>query len=72
MQTETIAIRTEYINLDSLLKLGCLVGSGGEAKIRIQGGEVTLNGETCTMRHKKIRPGDTVTLGDHTIKVEAE
>lgn len=72
MQTQTVTIKTDYINLDSLLKLGCLVGSGGEAKIRIQGGEVQLNGETCTMRHKKIRPGDTVRMGEHTLKVEAE
>lgn len=70
MNTETIKITTDYINLDALLKLAALVGSGGEAKIRIQGGEVQLNGETCTMRHKKIRPGDTVRMADTLIRVE--
>lgn len=72
MRTKTVTISTEYINLDALLKLGSLVSSGGEAKLRIQGGEVTLNGETCTMRHKKIRPGDVVALGDWTLRVAAE
>ena len=36
--------------------------TGGEAKECIQGGEVKVNGEVCTMRGKKIRPGDTVTF----------
>jgi len=34
--------------------------TGGEAKAVIQSGEVTFNGETCTMRGKKVREGDTV------------
>ena len=51
---------TEFIKLQDLLKFANLVSSGGEAKERIQGGEVTVNGEICTMRGKKIRPGDDV------------
>lgn len=70
MKTQTIPITTEYINLDSLLKFATLVGSGGEAKLRIQGGEVLVNGAVCTMRHKKLRPGDAVQLGDALIRVE--
>lgn len=57
---ETIEISTEFIRLDALLKFAAVVGTGGEAKILIQNGEVKINGEPCTMRTKKIRPGDTV------------
>ena len=57
---ETIAINTEFIKLDALLKYAALVGTGGEAKMAIAEGLVKVNGEVCTMRGKKIRPGDTV------------
>ena len=57
---ETITIHTEFIKLQDLLKFANLVSSGGEAKERIQGGEVSVNGEVCLMRGKKIRPGDDV------------
>ena len=60
---ETITITTEFIKLDQLLKFANLVGTGGEAKLAIQDGLVTVNGEVCTMRGKKIRPGDRVELG---------
>ena len=53
---------TEYIKLQDLLKLANAVETGGEAKECIQGGEVKVNGEVCTMRGKKLRPGDTVTF----------
>ena len=55
---ETITIHTEFIKLQDLLKFANLVSTGGEAKERIQAGEVTVNGEVCTMRGTKIRPGD--------------
>ena len=54
----TITITTEFIKLQDLLKFASLSGTGGEAKERIQGGEVSVNGEVCLMRGKKIRPGD--------------
>lgn len=57
---KTITITTEFIKLQDLLKFANLVSSGGEAKERVQAGEVTVNGEVCTMRGKKIRPGDVV------------
>ena len=60
---EEIAITTEYIKLESLLKLANLVGSGGEAKILIQEGAALVNGEVCTQRGKKLRDGDTVSVG---------
>ena len=63
---KTITITTEYIKLQDLLKFANLVATGGEAKERIQAGEVTVNGEVCTMRGKKIRPGDDVCFaGQH-------
>lgn len=57
-----ITIRTEFIKLQDLLKLANAVGSGGEAKERIQSGEVRVNGEVCTQRGKKLRPGDVAAL----------
>ena len=55
-----IAITTEFIRLDSFLKLCGAVITGGEAKIAITEGMVFVNGEVCTMRGKKLRPGDRV------------
>ena len=63
---ENIIIHTEFIKLQDLLKFANLVSSGGEAKERVQAGEVTVNGEVCTMRGKKIRPRDDVVFqGTH-------
>ena len=59
---KTITITTEYIKLQDLLKFANLVATGGEAKERIQAGEVTVNGEVCTMRGKKMRPGDRCSI----------
>lgn len=66
---EKIAIETEFIKLDALLKFAALVGTGGEAKYVISEGMVRVNGEVCTMRGKKIRPGDTVDFGGQTLEV---
>ena len=65
-----IKIETEFIKLDALLKFAVLVGSGGEAKTVIADGMVSVNGEVCTMRGKKIRPGDTVEFAGNTLVVE--
>ena len=59
---QTVRIRTDYITLQDLLKLAGAVDTGGEAKMRVQGGEAKVNGETCTQRGKKLRPGDTVSF----------
>ena len=61
---KVIHIETEYIKLQDLLKFAAAVSTGGEAKILIQEGDVTVNGEVCTMRGKKLRPGDDVALRD--------
>ena len=69
---EKISINTDFIKLDALLKFAALVGTGGEAKAVIQEGLVTVNGEVCTMRGKKIYPGDQVGLERFTIEVTKE
>lgn len=57
-QTVTKKINTDFIRLDAFLKMNDAVQSGGHAKIVIQEGEVKVNGEVCTQRGKKLRPGD--------------
>ena len=69
MKTIQSKIVTEFIKLESLLKFEGLAETGGEAKERIQAGEVKVNGEVCTMRGKKLRPGDKVTLDDLCVEV---
>ncbi len=64
-----ITITTEFIKLQDLLKLASLTSTGGEAKIVIQEGSVSVNGEVCTMRGKKIRPGDLVAYGGEELAV---
>ncbi|WP_300367848.1 RNA-binding S4 domain-containing protein [uncultured Subdoligranulum sp.] len=66
---DKIRIHTEYIKLDALLKFAGLCETGGEAKELIQGGQVKVNGEICTMRGKKCRAGDTVELDGQTVQV---
>ena len=67
---EVIKLRDEFIKLGPALKAGSLVGSGVEAKIVIQDGEVLVNGEVCTQRGKKLYDGDQVEFQGQTIKIE--
>ena len=69
---EKITIETEYIKLDSLLKFAAVVGTGGEAKYVISEGMVSVNGEVCTMRGKKIYPGDRVDFDRFSLEVTKE
>lgn len=69
---ETIAIQTETIRLDAFLKLTGLVDTGGQAKLLIQESRVLVNGEVCPQRGKKLRPGDTVALGESRFQVAAQ
>lgn len=59
-----ISINTEFIKLDAFLKYAGAVGTGGEGKILIAEGHVLVNDEVCTMRGKKLRPGDKVAIAD--------
>ena len=71
MKKDNITITTEFIKLDSLLKFANAVATGGEAKQIVQDGLVKVNGETCTMRGKKIRPGDVVEV-DRQLELTVE
>lgn len=69
MEKREVKIHTEYIKLEALLKFEGLTGTGGEAKERIQAGQVTVNGEVCTQRGRKLRPGDTAALDGVELRV---
>ena len=70
MREEHIKINTEYIKLDAFLKFAGAAGTGGEAKLAVQEGEVKVNGQVCTMRGRKLRPGDRVELPGLALVVE--
>ena len=64
-----VAISTEYIKLQDAMKYANIVYSGGEAKQLILDGTVQVNGETCLMRGKKLRPGDCFTFQGQTYRI---
>jgi ribosome-associated protein len=59
----------EGTTLGQALKVASLVGSGGEAKVLIQAGEVFVNGEVETRRGRKLYEGDVVDVGDERLEV---
>ncbi len=69
MEPVKMKIETEYIRLDSFLKLCGAFETGGQAKQAIQGGLAKVNGETCYMRGKKMRPGDRAEYAGKTYEV---
>jgi ribosome-associated protein len=64
-----IKIRGDTINLDALLKWASLAGTGGEAKMAIQDGLVSVNGSVEMRRTRKIHPGDKVTYRGKTLNI---
>lgn len=64
-------IKTEFIRLDQLLKFADIAQTGGHAKVLITEEQIVkVNGEICTQRTKKIRPGDVVEVeGEESIKI---
>ena len=68
----SVAISTEYIKLESAMKLANIVPTGGSAKAEIQEGYVSVNGETCTMRGKKLYPGDKFSFDGDTYVITNE
>ena len=64
-----IIISSDFIKLDSLLKLSGIAETGGEAKLFIQDGDVRVNGEICIQRGKKIIPGNVVRFKDKALIV---
>lgn len=68
---ENITIETEFIKLDALLKFAALTATGRRGQAgSLSTAWVAVNGETCTMRGRKIRPGDEVTFAGHTLHVQ--
>lgn len=72
MRKLNFKLEDDFIRLDDLLKLNGCVDTGGQAKMLIQGGGVTVSGEVCTMRGKKLRGGEVVYVRecDEEITVE--
>ncbi len=66
---EKVTIHTDYIRLDALLKYTALVSSGGEAKMAIADGLVSVNGEVCTKRGKKLTVGDKISFYGEELKI---
>ena len=64
-----LTISSEFIKLESALKFAALTATGGEAKAVILDGLVTVNGEVCTMRGKKLRDGDTFSFNGETYRI---
>ena len=64
-----VPITTEFIKLQDAMKLANLVESGGEAKVVIQEGNVSVNGEVCTQRGRKLRPGDSFSFEGNTFRI---
>ena len=67
-----VAISTEYIKLESAMKLANIVPTGGSAKAEIQEGYVSVNGDICTMRGKKLYPGDKFSFDGDTYIITNE
>ena len=68
VETE-IPITTPFIKLEAFLKFAGAVETGGEAKNRIQNGDVLVDGEPCTQRGKKLTPGMEVSLDGSVYRV---
>ena len=66
MEAHKVKIHTEFIRLQDLLKFAGAAETGGDAKRIIQEGRVSVNGEVCTMRGKKMRPGDRAAIDNET------
>ena len=66
---EKIKVAPPFIKLEQFLKFANIAETGGMAKLMISDGIVTVNGEVCTMRGKKLRGGETVEFQGQTVKV---
>ena len=72
MSKQSFILNAEYIRLDDLLKLTGCVETGGQAKVRIQGGEVCVDGAVCTMRGKKLRGGEVVSIPEDDMVIAVD
>jgi ribosome-associated protein len=72
MTEDSQGIQDDAITLNDALKLSGLAGTGGQAKLLIQSGQVTVNGETETRRKRKLYEGDVVRVGDEEFVLELD
>ena len=68
-RTMEVELHTDFIKLDSLLKYAAVADTGAMGKEMVQDGIVSVNGEVCTMRGKKIRCGDVVEVDFEDVSV---
>ncbi|SHE40070.1 RNA-binding S4 domain-containing protein [Alkalibacter saccharofermentans] len=68
MNATSVGIKTEFIKLDQFLKFAGIAESGSYAKMMILDGIVSVNGEICIQRGKKIYPDDTIEIADYEEK----
>ncbi|MEM9703460.1 MAG: RNA-binding S4 domain-containing protein [Planctomycetota bacterium] len=59
------------VRLDQFLQLAGVAGTGGQAKLLIQSGEVLVNGEVETRRRRKLAPGAVVSVGGDEFEIAA-
>ena len=71
-ETEQDTFLAEAITLNDALKLSGLAGTGGQAKLLIQSGQVSVNGEVETRRKRKLHEGDVVRVGDEEFVLELD
>jgi ribosome-associated protein len=69
-QATAFTLRGEHITLDALLKATGLASSGGDAKLQIAAGQVSVNQETELRRGRKLRAGDLVVVGTQRIQLQ--
>lgn len=72
MIEKEIQITTEFIKLDQFLKFAGIAETGGHSKEIVAEGVVSVNGEICLQRGKKLRPGDVVELDDYRLTICAD
>ncbi len=66
---ENVFIRDDFIKLGQAMKLCGAAGSGSEAKAFIENGDVKVNGEICTERGRKLKPGDQFSYSEHDYQI---
>lgn len=74
MQKDEVAIKTEFITMDKLLKFSGVADTGGQAFMMVEDGIIKLNGKPVTEKRKKVFPGDVVNIDNQielTVVAEA-
>ena len=66
---EKVIIRDDFIKLGQAMKLAGMVGSGVDAKMLIQDGQVEVNGEVEYQRGKKLHDGDVITFNGESVQI---